>query len=253
MASCTATRKVPKPISTSETKQEQPHPTDSSETINSVLSKLNTIRYNTFSGKIDVSYNDSNDKDYNFDVKLNIQNDEFIWMSVTGPLGFEIARVLITKDSVKILNKFQKQYIAANLDYLQTQLGLPLDLETMQNILIGNPVFINAENSSYIKEENNLIISSQTKYFQNFLTVALPDYLPQISKLQDVDVAKNRSAILSYSDYKNENEQQFSKARNIKVNYKTNIEIILKYKSYTFNGSISNPFSVPSNYKKIVK
>lgn len=250
MSACGTTRKTQKTVvAKNADEQQQVIPVDSAETIESVLAHLNKIDYNTFSGKIDASYNDSKGKDYNFDVKLNMKKDELIWLSITGPLSIEIARGLITKDSVKILNKLEKVYIASSIDYLQDKLGLPLDLHTLQDLLIGNPVFINKEKSSYEKETDVLQIISETQYFKNLLAVAIPGYLPVLSKLEDVDNTKKRSAILAYKDYKQEGDQQFSVVRNIKVQYKTNIDINLRYKTYNFNSDISTPFSVPSSYK----
>lgn len=250
--SCSTTRKTQRPAPPAETELAQPKP-DSLETMSSVLTKMNHLDYNTFSGKIDASYKDNKGKDYNFDVKLNMKKDELIWLSVTGPLGIEVARGLITKDSVKILNKLEKTYITRSISYLQDQLGLPLDLATMQDLLIGNPLFIDKFNSSYVLNDGQPTITSQTRYFKNILVVMMPGYLPATSMLEDVDDARNRSAALTYSDYKPQGDKQFSQTRNIKVNYKTNIDIGIRYKSYTFNGTISNPFSVPSGYKRQVK
>lgn len=223
------------------------------ETMSSVLNNMNAIDYNTFSGKIDVSYKDNKGKNYNFDVKLNMKKDELVWLSATGPLGIEVVRALITKDSVKILNKLEKTYTLSSIGFIQDQLGLPVDLATMQDLLIGNPVFIDKESSSYVMEGGNILISSQTRHFRNLLTLLMPGYLPMISKLEDVDAARNRSAELTYSDYKPQGEKQFSETRKIKVKHKADIDLGLKYKSYTFNGTVSNPFSVPSGYKKLFK
>lgn len=257
LTSCSTTRKTqqqkPSTPITSAPQEQATTNMDSNETMSTVLEKLNTIDYKTFSGKIDASYKDSKGKDYNFDVKINMKKDEMIWMSVTATLGIEVARALITKDSVKILNKLEKTYITGSINYLQDKLGLPVDLKTMQDLLIGNPVFIDKASSSYVKQGDNLVITSQTRYFKNLLTVMMPGYLPATSKLEDVDAARNRSAALTYSGYKPEAGKQFSTSRNITVNYKTNIDIKLDYKSYTFNGSISNPFTVPSGYKQQVK
>jgi len=226
---------------------------DSLETMSSVLNNMNNLEYATFSGKIDASYKDNKGKDYSFDVKLNMKRDELIWLSVTGPLGIEVARGMITHDSVKILNKLEKSYLTTSISYLQDKLGLPLDLPTMQDLLIGNPVFIDKASSSYVKEGDNIVISSQTRYFKNLTNLLMPGYLPELSQLEDVDAERNRSAELSYADYKAQDDKQFSQTRKIKVNYKTNIELDLKFKSYTFNGQISNPFSVPSGYKRQIK
>lgn len=251
LASCGTTRKTQTtPVPTTE---ETETPVDSLETMSTVLSKLNHIDYTTFSGKMDASYKDSKNKDYNFDVKLNMKKDELIWLSITGPLGIEAARALVTRDSVKILNKLEKKYIVSSIDYLQQQLGLPLDLNTLQDLLIGNAVFIDKTSSSYVKEGENIVISSQTRFFRNLLTLNMPGYLPGLSKLEDVDAERNRTAELSYSDYKEIDGRNFSAVRAIKVNQKTTIDINLNYKSHTFNGDISTPFSVPSGYKRVIR
>ncbi|MCD2426225.1 DUF4292 domain-containing protein [Niabella pedocola] len=218
------------------------------ESISIVLGKLNHIDYTTFSGRAGVTYKAKGDTK-NFDIKLQIHKDSLIWASVIGPLGIEVARGVITQDSVRIINKLNKQYISSSYVYLQEQLGLPLDLGTLQDLLVGNPVFIDKTNSSYTKQDDTLQVTSRTRFFSNLLSAMLPDYLPAVSKLEDVDAGRNRSAELTYGSYEKVNNAQFPKARTIHVKYKTDIEIQLDYKSYTFNEALNTPFSVPKGYK----
>lgn len=220
---------------------------DTAETISSVLNKINKIDYKTFSAKAEVDYSE-NSNNNSFDAKINMYKDSMIWVSITGPLGIEVARALITKDSVKVMNKLNRDYIIRRIDYLQNQLGLPLSLSALQDLLVGNAIFIDKNNSSYTRQGNELSVTSQAKDFKNFLTVLLPYYLPTLSRLEDADASRNISANLKYGDYKNSDNINFSTARNIQVNYKSKIEIKLNYKSYSFNNEISTPFSVPDRY-----
>ncbi|ANH82418.1 hypothetical protein A8C56_16875 [Niabella ginsenosidivorans] len=220
------------------------------ESISTVLEKLNHITYTTFSGKADVSYTTKGDTK-NFDIKVQMMRDSIIWVSVTGPLGIEGARGIITKDSVRIINKLNKQYITASYVYLQEQLGLPVDLITLQDLLVGNPVFIDNNNSSYTKQDSTIEITSRTRFFRNLLTVLAPDYLPSNSKLEDVDAGRNRSAELNYGNYEKVNNFQFPRSRQINVKYKTDIQITFNYKSFNFNEAINTPFTVPRGYKKV--
>ncbi|WP_018628172.1 lipoprotein insertase outer membrane protein LolB [Niabella aurantiaca] len=218
------------------------------ETISTVLEKLNHLEYTTFSGKAGVIYKAKGDTK-NFDVKVQIHKDSLIWASVIGPLGIEVARGIITPDSVRIINKLNKQYISSSYVYLQEQLGLPLDLATLQDLLVGNPVFIDKTNSSYTKQDDTLQITSRTKFFRNLLSAMLPDYLPAVSNLDDVDADRNRSATLTYGGYEKVNGARFPRSRTINVKYKTEIQIQLDYKSFTFNEALHTPFSVPKGYK----
>lgn len=244
LASCGASKKAVKnrpPANTDTVAVNEEGPT-------AVLSKLNHIDFNTFSGKVDVDFDDGKGNAKSVNVKLVIKKDEVIWMSA-GLMGFEGVRGIITKDSVKILNKLQKEYIATSLSYIQEKIGLPADYTTLQDLLIGNAVFVNKNDASLTKENGNYIITTQDANFKNLLTVLMPGYLPSISQLSDVDASKNRSAELNYNGYKSVGEKNFSTLRNIKVNYKSNITLKLDFKSYNFDGEVSTPFSVPSGYK----
>jgi len=247
LASCSASKKAKKqpPPAVDTTTP----PTVEEETAASVLSKVNSIDFKTFSGKVDVDFDDGKGNGRSVNAKLVMKKDEAIWLSA-GLLGFEGVRALITKDSVKILNKLQKEYIATSLAYLQDKIGLPVDFTTLQDLLIGNAIFVNKENASFTKEGTNYIVTSQDANFKNLLTVLMPGYLPSASNLSDVDPSKNRSAQLAYNNYTNVAGRNFSTRREIGVNYKTNVTIKLDFRSYEFDGQVSTPFSVPSGYTK---
>lgn len=218
------------------------------ETAATVLSKLNTISFKTFSGKVDVDFDDGKGNGRSVSAKLVMKKDEAIWLSA-GLLGFEGVRALITKDSVKILNKLQKEYTAASLSYLREKIGLPVDFSTLQDLLIGNAVFVNPDGASLDKNGNNYIVTSQDAHFKNLLTVLIPGYLPSLSKLSDINPAESRNAELSYSNYQSVAGRNFSTLRNIVVNDKNKITIRLDFKSSDFDGQVSIPFSVPAGYK----
>ncbi|MFT4092980.1 MAG: DUF4292 domain-containing protein [Niabella sp.] len=246
LASCNAAKKaaktpVPGTADTSVANVEEEGPS-------TVIARLNNVDFKTFSGKVNVDYDDGKGNGKSVNVKLVMKKDEVIWMSA-GLLGFEGVRAMITKDSVKVLDKLHKQYTATSLAYIQDKIGLPVNFNTLQDLLIGNAVFVDKDNASLTKQENNYVIATQEGNFKNLLTVVMPGYLPSESKLDDVDASKNRSAQLNYSDYKSANGRSFSTLRNINVKYKDNITIKLNFISYDFDGEVSTPFSVPSGYK----
>ena len=68
---------------------------------------------------------------------IKMQKDEVIWMSVKK-FGFEIARAMITPDSLFILDRFNKEYAAEPIAYIAEKYNLPGDITTLQQILLGN-------------------------------------------------------------------------------------------------------------------
>lgn len=90
------------------------------------------------------AYDDSSSAD--FEVNLRMRKDSAIWMNVLGPLNIKIARVLITKDSVKFV-QYQDGSLAAqpkcfqgDFALLSQMLQTDVDYDMMQSLLVGNSV-----------------------------------------------------------------------------------------------------------------
>ena len=121
-----------------------------------------------------------------------------------GHLGIEGLRAYITPDSVKLLDKQNKIYIASSVSYLQEVTALPLDLSSLQDLLIGNPVFLDSSIVSYSKSPDNIsLLSNWAAFSKIFLPSGKTSKLMQSSKLDDLDECRNRTCYLSYSDYEN--------------------------------------------------
>ncbi len=210
----------------------------------------NRISFSTFSAKVDVDYEDMEGKRYNVNAHIRMYKDSVIWISVTAILGIEGLRAYITKDSVKVLDKQNKKYIARSLSYLQEVTALPLDLSSLQDLLIGNPVFFDSTIISFSKNPGDISLLSVGEYFKNLYTIGEANKLPQSSKLDDIDGQKNRTCYLTYSDYENKKLVSFATRRGISVSEKKKLDIKLNFKQYDFNETLSFPFSIPKNYKR---
>lgn len=210
----------------------------------------NRISFTTFSAKIDVDYEDAEGKKYNVNAHLRMHKDSIIWISITGPLGIEGIRVYITRDSVKLLDKQNKTYVARSVSYLQEVTELPLDLHSLQDLLVGNPVFLDSNLVSYSKSAETISMLSKGLFFKHLFTIDIEKKLPRSSKLDDMGELKNRTCYLTYDDYENKKGVNFAEKRTINVAEKKKLDIRLNFKQYEFNETLSFPFSVPKNYKR---
>ena len=255
LISCRSTRQIQTAIAKKDSLQVVVAPgssaADSAAFIRETVSRMqaSTLDYTTFSAKINVDYQGTDGKKYDVNANLRMYKDSAIWISITAILGIEGLRAYITKDSVKILNKQDKIYSARSVAYLQEMTALPLDLHTLQEILIGNPVFIDSNIVSYTKSGTNISLLSVGYWFRNLLTLNEATKIEN-SKLDDTDPNRSRTCNLSYSDYENKKGVIFSKKRRITIAEKSNLDIKLDFKSYDFNETLSFPFSVPKNYKR---
>lgn len=53
-------------------------------------------------------------------------------------MGVEVLRTKVSMDSVWILNRLEKTYLAEPLDTVSAQLGIPLSLPLIQTLLLDN-------------------------------------------------------------------------------------------------------------------
>ena len=72
--------------------------------------------------------------------QLRMRKDSIVWLSVTASMGMEVIRAKISADSVWILNRMEKTYLAGPVDSLELLYGgeLAYRLQFVQYILLGN-------------------------------------------------------------------------------------------------------------------
>jgi len=218
------------------------------ETYNRIIA--HHIDFTTFSAKINVDYVDASDKNYNVNANLRMYKDSAIWVSINAIFGIEALRALITKDSVKILEKQDKVYTARSIKFLQDVSDVPFDLSSLQDLLIGNAVFVDSNIVSYTRSGNTISLLSIGSLFKNLITISDDTKLIQRMKLDDVDELRNRTGDITYSDYENKKGVDFATTRKITFAEKKKLDIRLDFKQYSFNEALNFPFSVPKNYTR---
>jgi hypothetical protein len=228
---------------------------DSVEMIRKAVAGIrqNHIDFQSFSGHMHVHFQSEDGKDYEVNTVVHTVKDQRIWLSVFGSMGpvtIEVFRVLITPDSVKILDKMKHIARLRSVSYLQEQVHLPVDFRAVQDILMGNPVYLDTTKILYYrKETKGLSLYTIGKVFSNFLTLN-PDYTPHHSKLDDTDPMQARTCDLTYGDYDNSGPVPFSTYRKVSVQEKGKVDIEIVIKQFKFNEALSDNFSIPKNYKR---
>ena len=254
LVSCRSTRKIQTAISKKDTMaaSADARKNDTMTLINDALRQVdsNQIDFSTFSAKVGIDYQGSDGKKYDVNAVIRMYKDSAIWISANAILGIEAMRVLITRDSIKLLDKLNKNYTARSLDYLQDVTALPLDLKTVQDLIIGNAVFLDSNVVSYSNGNGVVNLLSVGQWFKNLLTLTESDKMILHSKLDDADITKNRTADLTYGDYENKKGRPFSTRRRITIAEQKRLDIKLDFKQYDFNQEVSFPFSIPKNYDR---
>jgi len=258
-ASCKSAKKIQTAITKTKTDTTQmilvdnAH-ADSVAVIHDLMNKLNSnriVNFRTFSAKVKVNYRDKEGEQPELTVFIRMQKDSIIWISVNATIfSYEALRVLVTPDSVMVLNKKDKIVQLRSVSYLQELTSLPFDFQTLQDLLLGNPIYLDSNVVSYKKSEQSITLMNAGPLFKHLLSITNGDYLLQHSKLDDADPLRNRTADLTYSGYENGNGVKFATERRVSVSEKSKLDIDMNFKQYGFNETLSYPFSIPKNFKR---
>jgi hypothetical protein len=226
---------------------------DTMRMVNDVLTNVEKkhIDFKTFSAKIKVDYSNSKGRQPDFVANVRMLKDSLIWISLSNDIGIEGIRVLISKDSIKVLDKLANTYQVRPLNHIQELSQIPFSFADLQDLLVGNPIFFNKDSiTSYTSNVNGYTLLSIAPLFKNLLSVA-NDYSVQKSKLDDNDPTLNRTCDLIYNNYENKTGVSFSTQRQITISQQNKLEVDLKFKDYKFNEELSYPFTVPKKFKRI--
>jgi len=207
------------------------------------------IDFNTFYAKVKVDYTrkDGSDQATAF---IRMKKDSIIWISL-NQLGIEGYRLLVTPDSVFVMAKINMKWVQArSIKYLQEITELPVDFYGLQDLIIGNPIFLDNNIASYRKAEDNFLVLMVGNVFKHLLTLSSDASTILHSKLDDVDAARNRTCDITFSNYSNIDGRLFSSEREISVAEKSKLDVVLNFKQVSFNQPLTFPFSIPANYKR---
>ena len=70
--------------------------------------------------------------------QLRMRNDSLVWLSVTATMGVEVLRAKVSNDSIWMVNRLEKTYLAEPLDSVAVQLGIPISLPWIEILLLDN-------------------------------------------------------------------------------------------------------------------
>ncbi len=258
-SACRSTKKIQQAIVKKDTVamvtsvEKLPTHEDTMRMVNEVLANVQKkhIDFRTFSAKIKVDYSNNKGRQPDFVANVRMLKDSLIWISLSNDIGIEGIRVLISKDSIKLLDKLANTYQVRPLNHIQELSQIPFSFADLQSLLVGNPIFFNKDSvTSYTNNVNGYTLLSIAPLFKNLLSVS-NDYSVQKSKLDDNDPTLNRTCDLIYNNYESKTGVSFSTQRQITISQQNKLDVELKFKDYKFNEELSFPFTVPKKFKRI--
>ncbi|MGN6640779.1 MAG: DUF4292 domain-containing protein [Mucilaginibacter sp.] len=219
-------------------------PSETAEMLKRVRSAQ--LSFNTFSGKAKAKLNVNGSTN---DVTLNIRinRGQKIWVSITAIAGIEVARALITPDSLLVINKIQGVYLRKPFNYIYKYASSQLDYHSIEALLVGNaiPQLLN-DNAQLQADTSSMVFSGNLNELVYKLTES-HDLHTRATNLSNPNAGQSlqvdNSAFIQAANKQIPSQIDISSAAGTKK-----VQISLHYFKVDFDQPLQYPFSIPSSY-----
>lgn len=209
----------------------------------------NQVRADWFTGSARISANGGGFSQ-SASASIKMKKNSFIWMSVKK-LGFEIARAKITSDSVFLIDRFNRQYMVNDLNFLSESYNLPANLQTLQAVILGNPVFFTMNDLELNETEDSYELKNTgTKKGRYLLTKTAF----ALKEMELIDTENKQNLKIDYKDYRAlDTEHFFSYLRLLSLDSPDvgEMDIELNYQKIEIDKPTSIRFEIPKSYTRI--
>jgi len=227
--------------------------------------KENELKFDWFSAKFNIDLVIDNKKN-SLSGQIRIRKDSVIWMTFSPALGIEMARLIITTDSVKFLNRINKTYFMGDENIVNDFLDTNVDFDVLQSILIGNDLtyYENGKfRATYDSKEYHLVTADRQKLRKYMKTQADEERIfiqnillnPETFKITQMKIKElkkqNKKLDASYSEFNYIDGQLFPHKIYYDLVAETDVKIDVKYSKIVIDKPQLFPFKVSSKYTRM--
>jgi hypothetical protein len=209
--------------------------------------KAQQVNFNTFSGKAKTNLDiNGNSNDVTLNIRIN--KGKKIWVSITAILGVEVARAVITPDSILLINRLEGVYLKKPFSYVYAYASKQVNYKTLESLLIGNAIpELLTENADFATANGNTTLSGSLDDLLYKLIVGADNKVTQTNlnnqnEGQSLQVANNTFIQAN-------NRILPSQIDIASVVKDKKIHVNLHYTKVDFDQQLEYPFSIPDRYE----
>ncbi len=206
-------------------------------------------------------------EDQNLDVRIRGRRDSAIWIQIQAVGLIDVAKLLITRDSVKMVVYIKKQFFVGDFNYINQLLNADLDFDLLQAALFGNSAdfddddtklkpMADRENCNYKlsterKRKLKRITSGQDSLKRSLQTMTLDPETFKIINNDFVDVSTNRKFNATYSKFMAVDSVFAPHHVDIDIVAEKKINLKINYVRIEINQPQKMPLNIPKSYDPI--
>lgn len=263
-------------------KKKQPQSAKRADELMEEVSKSNvTFDYMTIKSTAEVK---SDDKSHSFKTTIRIKKDSIIWVSIAPLMGIEAARIELTRDSVKMMNRLENNYYSGNYEFLSQKVDADVNYHLIEALITGNSLPVELEEGELLKvshDQKHYMLSSlkrkklkrtiekreklenkaktnklerKSEKFDDIVeSIWFDPSYNKIVKQSVNDINQQQSLEALYSDFRKIENTTFIFPNRIEflINSEKSASMTFSVSKITVNEETSFPFKIPEKYERV--
>ena len=182
--------------------------------------------------------------------QLRMQNDSVIWISLSLKIGIEVARVMITDDTIKFVNRNTRTYIDESLEIIKNALPVEASLQFFQDLLVGNLSNINDDDRYKVTIEDGRyrLGNDSTELISNNIWVTPNSF--KISRYNIKENYGNNVIELRYGDFQEVGGKLMPSKINLELSFGEKMSLEINYSDIKSGEKLNFPFNISKKYDK---
>lgn len=227
----------------------------------------NQLHFDYLNANFSISYLEEKNKT-DLRGQLRIKNDSITWIAFSPALGIQAARVSLTNDSIKFINRLSKKYFQGEYKLLDSILNTTIDYSILQSMIVGNDIthYDVSKYKASIDGGIYRITIQERKKIKKYLRSEDVDSRvlvqniwldPENFRIKKVDLKElndgdNKKLEVVYEDYMQVDNQHFPRKITITVASQNTIVIDVNFTKVELNKPLRFPFKIPKKYTNLL-
>jgi hypothetical protein len=210
--------------------------------LNAQIAK-NQLDFDYFNTKIRV-----NTGQQTFVANIQMKTDSIIWISLTGPLNIEGARIRIYNNTFEMVDRMNKTYYKMPLQFVENYIPIAIDFQLLENLILGNFLEKEIKNQKIETKEDTIYVKGDKALWNSrygFLSNGLLQYI----EIED-NIVKDKVKI-SHEKYEKIDNKLLSTKRKYFIEQNGKY-FFVDLKFYKFDSNKTDyPFEIPEGFRMV--
>ncbi len=185
-----------------------------------------------------------------FNATIRMQKDKLVWIAIKK-LGLEVGRVLIRPDSAFVIDRLNGEYYAEPLTWVERTYNIPADFKTIQELLLGNPVFFQTAGYQLASETDYFQLSGQGGGLSSRMKIQKADLTLREMYFEDAPNQRHiRCALDSYEVLAGDRKFSYLRQLELKSPATGRMAVGIQFSDVEINVPKEIKFEIPNKYTR---